>query len=78
MPVGCSRFSWRCYLIIVLNFIFNTEVERGPSRSRLNSAVELGCSVQTLFYAGLLYATALIAFWLLRSGSYSSPLTYNG
>jgi hypothetical protein len=53
------------------------EVGQGPSRSRLNSAVELSCSVQTLFLPDLNYAAALIACWLLRSGSYTSPLTHN-
>jgi hypothetical protein len=45
-------------------------------RESVNSAVELGCSVQT-FSAGLFYAAAFIAFWLLRNGSYTSPLTHN-
>src|SRR5215472_8262597 len=30
-----------------------------------------------LFYYRLLYAAVLIVFWLLRSGSYTSPLTHS-
>ena len=42
---------------------FVKEVGRDFTRSHLNSAVELGCRVQTL------YAAVRITFWLLRSGS---------
>src|SRR5215467_1620534 len=37
-----------CHLISVLAFLFTREVGPGTCRSHLNSAVELGCSVQTL------------------------------
>src|SRR6202043_3910020 len=40
-------------------------------RSHLDSAVELSVRIETH------YATARIAFWLLRNGSYTSPLTHN-
>src|SRR5712671_4054357 len=65
VPGGCSRFSRCCYLIIVLSS--HLPVSVGPQdlvavtwTRRLSSAVR----IETL------YATARIAFWLLRSGSY--------
>jgi hypothetical protein len=69
---GCSRFRRRCYLISVLSS--HVSVGVGPQElvavtwtRRLSSAVR----IETL------YATARIAFWLLRNGSYTSPLTHN-
>jgi hypothetical protein len=69
---GCSRFSRCCYLISVLSS--HVSVGVGPQElvavtwtRRLSSAVR----IETL------YATARIAFWLLRNGSYTSPLTHN-
>src|SRR4030088_3204998 len=69
---GCSRFRRCCYLISVLSS--HVSVGVGPQElvavtwtRRLNSAVRM----ETL------YATARIAFWLLRNGSYTSPLTHN-
>src|SRR5215470_6527311 len=41
---GCSRFSRCCYLISVLSsHLFGRSRAPGPSRSHLDSAVELGC-----------------------------------
>src|SRR6202140_1665912 len=69
---GCSRFRRCCYLISVLSS--HVSVGVGPQElvavtwtRRLSSAVR----IETL------YATARIAFWLLRNGSYTSPLTHN-
>jgi len=47
VQVGCSRFSRRCHLISVLGF--TREVWTRSCRSHLNSAVELGRSVQNSF-----------------------------
>src|SRR6516225_10442468 len=48
VPVGRSRFIRCCHLISVVRFPLMREVGPGLSRSHLNSAVELSCSVQTL------------------------------
>ena len=78
VQVGYSRFSRRCHLISVLCFsLYEGSLGPGTSRSHLNSAVELSCSVTTLFSARFLYAAAVIAFWVLRNGSYTSPLTHS-
>src|SRR3974390_3075762 len=43
---GCSRFSRCCYLIIDLSsHLFGGSQAPGLSRSHLDSAVELGCSI---------------------------------
>jgi hypothetical protein len=42
VPVGCSRFSRRCYLVSVLGFLLTAEL-----RSTATKSFELGCSVQT-------------------------------
>ena len=67
MPVGCSRFSRRCNLIIDLYFPWLGKFGPRLSRSHLNSAVKLGCSGTN--FLPILYATALVVFWLLRKGS---------
>ena len=47
VPVRCSRFSRRCHLISVLcSSLYEGSLGPGVDRSRLNSAVELSCSVQ--------------------------------
>ena len=43
VPVGCTRFSRCCHLIIDLTPLSRREVGPGVSRSHLISAVELGC-----------------------------------
>ena len=43
VPVGRTRFSRCCYLIIDLGSHRSMGVGPGVSRSHLNSAVELGC-----------------------------------
>ena len=45
VQVGCSRFSRRCHLVIVLFLTFWVGIGRRTCRSHLNSAVKLGCSV---------------------------------
>src|SRR5580700_11078278 len=49
VPVGCSRFSRCCYLIIDLSsHLFGGSWAPGLSRSHLDSAVELGSSYPIL------------------------------
>jgi hypothetical protein len=61
VPVGCSRFSRRGHLISVLcSSLYEGSLGPGVDRSRLNSAVELSCSVQTLS-ARFLYAAAFMS-----------------
>ena len=77
VQVGCSRFIRRCYLISVLRSLFTREV--GPRH--LSQSPKLGGRAQLFgansFSARFFYAAAFIAFWLLRNGSYTSPLTHN-
>ena len=49
VQVGCSRFSRRCHLVIVLFLTFWVGIGRRTCRSHLNSAVKLGCSVTNSF-----------------------------
>ena len=49
VPVGCSRFSRCCYLISALSLpLLEGSFGPGLCRSHLNSAVELGCSTNSL------------------------------
>jgi len=67
VQVGCSRFIRRCHLIIVLRFsLQERSLGPGTCRSRLNSAVELSCSVTNSFSARLLYAAAFITVIEIR------------
>jgi hypothetical protein len=66
VPVGCSRFSRCCHLIVDLRFHLATEVGPGHRRSHRNSALGRGASdSMNLNYA----AAGNISRRLLRSGS---------
>src|SRR5262249_16795242 len=50
VPVGCSRFSRCCHLIIDLGSISKIEVGPGVSRSHRNSALELCLSCRRMVF----------------------------
>jgi len=66
VPVGCSRPSRCCHLIIVLRF----SLGEGSWARTCSQSPKLGGRAQLFgtnsFFARLLYAAALIAFWLLH------------
>src|SRR5258707_12932457 len=70
VPGGCSRFSRCCYLIIDLSTSRPTvSVGVGPQELvAVTWTRRLGSAVRT----ETPYATARIAFWLLRNGSPTS------
>src|SRR3984957_3605374 len=74
VPVGCSRFSRCCYLIIDLSsHRFGESRAPGLSRSHLDSAVELGCPHRkSLGHFPHRFLT--IAQWFVHLAAYPEPM----
>src|ERR1700733_1054844 len=74
VPVGCSRFSRCCYLIIDLSsHRFCGSWAPGLSRSHLDSAVELGCRDRHSL-GRLPHRFLAIAQWFVHLSAYPQPV----
>src|SRR6202521_2399317 len=74
VPVGCSRFSRCCYLIIDLCYhLFGGSRALGLSRSHLDSAVELGCPDRNSL-GHFPHRFLAIAQWFVHLSAYPQPM----